>query len=240
MQNELKILAIIPARGGSKGVPRKNIRLVGGLPLIAHSIKTGEESRYINRIIVSTDDEEIARVAREHGAEVPFMRPKELAEDLTPDYPVFEHALAWLNEKEGYVPDLVVHLRPTGALRTAKQIDESIELLLAHPEADSVRSVHEPDKTPYKMWRPEGDVIVPFLAGTGIAEHYNAPRQLLPKVYATNANIGVMWHKTLAEKKSVIGDVVLPYVVTEPHVDFDTELDFDMAELILKRRAENR
>lgn len=238
MYQRFHILALIPARGGSKGIPRKNLRFLGGLPLVAHSVRHGRESRYVDRVIVSTDDEEIAAVSREHGAEVPFLRPKEIAEDLTPDYPVFEHCLRWLEEHERYRPDIVVHLRPTGSLRTVRQVDESIELLAAHPEADSVRSVHEPDKSPYKMWKPgEGPYVVPFLAGTGIAEHYNAPRQLLPKVYATNANIGVVWRRTLTEKRSVIGDRVLPYLVTEPHVDFDTELDFEIAEFFLSRRS---
>ena len=236
MIDDYKVLALIPARGGSKGVPGKNIRPLGGMPLVAHSILAAQQSAYIDRIIVSTDDEKIAAVAREYGAEVPFLRPKELAGDLTLDYPVFDHCLAWLDTKEGYRPDFVVHLRPTGPLRTARQIDESIELLMRHPEADSVRSVHEPDKTPHKMWRPEGVYMVPFLRDIGIPEHYNTPRQLLPKTYATNANIGVMRYVTLTEKKSVIGDKVLPYLVTEPQVDIDSELDFEIAEFFLGKR----
>lgn len=237
MYSSHKVLALIPARGGSKSVPKKNIRPLAGLPLIAHSILVAKESPCVDRVIVSTDDQKIAAIAREYGAEVPFLRPAEFAQDLTPDYPVFAHCLQWLEANEHYKPDLVLHLRPTGPLRTVRQIEESVALLAAHPEADSVRSVHEPDKTPHKMWRIEGPFMVPFLRDTGIPEHYNTPRQLLPKVYATNANIGVMWHRTLAEKKSVIGDVVVPYIVTEPQVDIDTEFDFDVAELVLKKRA---
>lgn len=239
MYDNQKILALIPARGGSKGVPRKNIRLLAGKPLIAHSIIAAKQSRYIDRVIVSTDDDEIAAVAREYGAEAPFLRPKELAEDLTPDYPVFEHCLDWLEGRENYRPDIVVHLRPTGPLRTPRQIDEAIELFSRHPEADSVRSVHEPERTPHKMWKMgEGPYMIPFLAGTGIAEHYNAPRQLLPKVYATNSNIGLVRYKTLREKRSVIGEKVLPYFLTEPQVDIETALDFEIAELLLKKRNE--
>lgn len=237
MQEKPKVLALIPARGGSKGVPGKNIKLLAGIPLIAHSITAAKKSRLVDRVIVSTDDPVIADIARSYGAEVPFLRPKEFAEDLTPDYPVFKHCLRWLEEHEGYRPDLVVHLRPTGPLRTPRHIDESLELIRRHPEADSVRSVHEPDKTPHKMWRPEGEYMVPFLRDTGIPEHYNTPRQLLPKVYATNANIGVVRYETLMNKKSVIGDIVLPYVVTEPQVDIDTAFDFELAEFILNTRA---
>jgi len=236
MYNGKKVIALIPARGGSKGVPKKNVRLLGGLPLIAHSIRSAQASDYIDRIIVSTDDEEIATIAAEYGAEVPFIRPAELAEDETPDYPVFEHCLAWLDQNERYRPDIVAHLRPTGPLRTPEQIDRAIELLERHPEADSVRSVHEPDKTPHKMWRPEGEFMVPFLRDTSIAEHVNAPRQLLPKVYATNANIGIVRYRTLMEKRSVIGDTVVPLLVTEPWVDIDTGFDFEIAEYLLTRR----
>lgn len=239
MYSNQKILALIPGRGGSKGMPRKNIRLLAGKPLIAHSIIAAKQSRYIDRVIVSTDDDEIAAVAGEYGAEVPFLRPKELAGDLTPDYPVFEHCLDWLEARDNYRPDIVVHLRPTGPLRTPRQIDEAIELFSRHPEADSVRSVHEPERTPHKMWKiGEGPYMIPFLAGTGIAEHYNAPRQLLPKVYATNSNIGLVRYKTLREKRSVIGEKVLPYFLTEPQVDIETPLDFEIAELLLKKRGE--
>lgn len=238
MYSDLKVLALIPARGGSKAVHKKNIRLLAGMPLIAHSILVAKASPYVDRVIVSTDDGEIASIARRYGAEVPFLRPAELAQDLTPDYPVFEHCIQWLQASEDYRPDIVLHLRPTGPLRTVKHVNESIELLARHPDADSVRSVHEPDKTPHKMWRPgEGPYMTPFLRDAGIPEHVNTPRQLLPRVWATNANIGVMWHRTLAEKKSVIGERVLPYIVTEPQVDIDTQFDFEVAELILRKRA---
>ncbi|OHA08685.1 MAG: hypothetical protein A3A44_00710 [Candidatus Sungbacteria bacterium RIFCSPLOWO2_01_FULL_60_25] len=239
MYNGKKIIALIPARGGSKGVPRKNIRLLGGLPLIAYSIRSAQAAASIDRVIVSTDDAEIAAIARTYGAEVPFLRPVEFAQDLTPDYPVFAHCLAWLEWEEGYRPDIVVHLRPTGPLRTPAQIDRAVELLERHPEADSVRSVHEPDKTPHKMWRPEGEFMVPFLRDAGIAEHVNTPRQLLPKVYATNANIGIVRYRTLVEKRSVIGDTVLPLLITEPWIDIDTDFDFEIAEYLLARRRTN-
>src|SRR5689334_3014090 len=107
------VLAIVPARGGSKGIPRKNLREVAGHPLIAYSIAVALQSREIDRVIVSTDDREIADVARSYGADIPFLRPAELAMDETPDLPVFQHALRWLQREQRYRPDLVVHLRPT-------------------------------------------------------------------------------------------------------------------------------
>ena len=114
MISESKIIALIPARGGSKSIPRKNIYPVAGKPLIAHSIRQALESKYISRVIVSTDDEEIADVSRQWGAEVPFMRPAEFSQDQSLDIEVFDHALRWLKKNEAYEPELVVHLRPTG------------------------------------------------------------------------------------------------------------------------------
>ncbi|MDP3726653.1 MAG: acylneuraminate cytidylyltransferase family protein [bacterium] len=125
MEKSVKILAIIPARGGSKGIPGKNIKLLAGKPLIAYSIEAAKNSHFINRIVVSTDDAEIAQVAKQFGAEV-VMRPKELAEDKTPMDPVLKHAVEFL-EKENYVPDIVVLLQPTSPLRTEKHIDGAVE-----------------------------------------------------------------------------------------------------------------
>lgn len=237
MYNKYKILALIPARGGSKGVPKKNIKLLAGKPLIAHSIEIARKSRYIDRIVVSTDSEEIMVVAKKYGAEAPFLRPKKIAGDSVPDFPVFEHCLNWLSQKESYTPDIIVHLRPTGPLRTSEQIDKAIELLSLHPEADSVRSVNEPNKPPYKMWIIGEKHMMPLFASLpGIKEPFNAPRQSLPKVYETNANIGVMWWRTITSKKSVIGTKVLPLVINEPVIDIDTEHDFKIAEALLKIR----
>ena len=139
--SEPEILALIPARGGSKGIPRKNIRPFAGQPLIAYSIAAGLQANAVIRVIVTTDDEQIAEVARSCGAETPFLRPAELAQDRTTDLPVFQHALRWLAEQEDYHPDVVVHLRPTTPIRPPDLVDRSVALLLAHPEADSVRGI---------------------------------------------------------------------------------------------------
>ena len=136
-----EILAIIPARGGSKGIPRKNLVDFAGKPLLAHSIRHALEASSITRVLVSTEDEEIAEVARAYGAEVPFLRPPELAEDSILDWPVFEDVLAALARSESYHPELVVHLRPTAPHREPGAIDEAVSLLIKTPQADSVRSV---------------------------------------------------------------------------------------------------
>src|SRR5689334_22636780 len=147
-----EILALIPARGGSKGIPRKNIRLFSGSPLIAWSIAAARQSESVTRVIVSTDDEEIAAVARAWGAETPFLRPAEFSQDKTTDLPVFEHALKWLAENENYDPDVVIQLRPTSPIRPKTMVDEAVRILLEHADADSVRGVVPAGQNPHKMW----------------------------------------------------------------------------------------
>ncbi len=124
-----EVLAIVQARGGSKGLPRKNLRLLRGHPLVAYSIASGLAARSITRVIMSTDDEEIAEVGRAYGAEAPFLRPAELAEDDTPDFPVVRARLAWLAKHEGYLPEIVVQLRPTTPLRPRGMLDEAVRIL---------------------------------------------------------------------------------------------------------------
>ncbi len=148
----MEVLAVVPARGGSKGIKRKNLVDFVGKPLVAYSIEHALACSSITRTIVSTDDEEIARVSGALGAEVPFMRPRELAEDHVLDLPVFIHALEFLAKKENYSPDIVVHLRPTTPYRKPEWIDEAVALLIHHPEAHSVRSVSIPEKHPYRMF----------------------------------------------------------------------------------------
>lgn len=233
-------MALIPARGGSKGVPHKNLKLLAGIPLVAHSILVAQQSKHIDRIVVSTDSQEIGDISEKYGAEVPFLRPVELAEDFTPDFPVVEHCLKWFVENENYSPDIVVHLRPTGPLRTVEEIEDGIKHLCDQPNSDSVRSVNEPHQSPYKMWKQDGDFLTPLLSLDNIHEPYNAPRQILPKVFETNANIGVVWKKTIDQKKSILGDNVIPLVTKGAVVDIDDEFDFTIAEQILKDRKIQR
>lgn len=229
----MEILAVIPARAGSKSVPHKNIRELGGKPMLAHSIAHAKESKYINRIIVSTDSEEYAKLAKQYGAEVPFIRPAEYATDTALDYDVFLHALTWLKEEEGYVPDIVVQLRPTYPIRDVKDIDNMIQLLIENPMADSVRSMAKAKEIPYKMWR-KAEAIDDKLIGNvmriepvmkDIPECYNMPRQELPVIYYQNACIDVFRPKVVLEKHSMSGDYILGYEMKENY-DIDTEEDF--------------
>lgn len=232
MREKTEVLAIIPARGNSKSIPRKNIREFAGHPLIAFSIAAARQSDLATRVIVSTDDPEIAEISRKYGAEVPFMRPANIAEDATLDLPVFVHALQWLAENEKYSPEVVIQLRPTSPIRPVGMVDEAARLLLDHPEADSVRGVVVSGQNPFKMWKidPHG-VMQPLLDVDGIKEPYNAPRQDLPLTYWQTGHIDAIRPRSILEKGSMSGDVILPLLVDPVFtVDIDTLLDWQRAE----------
>ncbi|MBR5368963.1 MAG: acylneuraminate cytidylyltransferase family protein [Lachnospiraceae bacterium] len=250
----MEVLALIPARSGSKSIIDKNIRMIAGKPMLVHSVEHALASKLVTRVILSTDSEEYARIGREAGAEVPFLRPAEFAADDSLDIDVFEHALKWLKENEGYEPDVLVHLRPTFPTRDPADIDKMVELLLDHPEADCVRSMAEAKDTPFKMWfidkgNPEdGDfdmktqtddqadskktgemgVIKPVVSIPGL-EACSMPRQALPKAYLQNACIDVIRTETITRKRSMTGDTVLGYLM-EDDCDIDYEEDFKKAE----------
>jgi len=222
-----KVLAIIPARGGSKGVPRKNIREVAGKPLIAWTILEARKSMYIDRIIVSTDDQEISDVAQQWGCEIPFMRPEHLAQDNTPGIEPVIHAIESL---PGY--DYVVLLQPTSPLRTIEDIDGCIELC-ASKVACSCVSVTEPDKNPYWMFTIDvHGKMQPLLEGKTLISR----RQDLPAVYALNGAVYVADAKSIVETRSFITDDTVPYIMSKNNsIDVDTETDLIVAEIFLKR-----
>jgi N-acylneuraminate cytidylyltransferase len=231
-----EILALIPARGGSKGILRKNIRLFAGYPLIAWSIAAAKQSDLVTRVIVSTDDEEIAAVAREWGAETPFLRPAEFAQDNTTDLPVFEHAIKWLADVEGYRPDVVIQLRPTSPIRPRTMVDDAIRVLANHTNADCVRGVVPAAQNPFKMWRFNGDSkpLQPLLEVAGIDEPYNAPRQILPPVYWQTGHIDAILVSTITQKKSLTGDVIYPLLIDPKYtVDIDTLPDWAKYEALV-------
>ncbi|MHB8856600.1 MAG: cytidylyltransferase domain-containing protein [Bellilinea sp.] len=231
-----EVLAIIPARGGSKGIPHKNIRAFAGHPLIAYSIMAARQAQTVTRIIVSTDDPQIAAVAREYGAEVPFMRPDELAQDHTLDLPVFQHALAWLIANEAYTPDVVVQLRPTSPMRPIGLVDEAVRMLLDNPAADSVRGVVPAGQNPHKMWRIDSDTghMRNLLDVPGVPEPYNAPRQILPPVYWQTGHIDAIRPAVIQEQNSMSGKVILPVKIDPRYtVDIDGPSDWQRAEWLV-------
>ena len=230
------VLAIVPARGGSKGLPGKNIRLLGGHPLIAYSVASAIAAETIDRLIVSTDDEVIAEVASSYGADAPFLRPAELATDTAPDLPLFQHVLTWLRDHEGHQPSIIVQLRPTSPFRPRGLLDHAVRLLQADPNADSVRAVTPPQQHPSKMWtRDERDYLRPLLRSSQ-HEPYNQTRQLLPEVFWQTGHVDVVRSDTILQKGSLTGDAVRSIVVDRNYaVDIDTLEDLQYAEHLLKK-----
>ena len=236
MVDKNDVLALIPARGGSKGIPRKNIRDFAGFPLIAYSILAGTRARSVTRVIVTTEDEEIAEISRNLGAETPFLRPTELAQDQTLDLPVMQHTLRWLKENEGYQPSIVVWLRPTSPVRPVGCVDDAVRLLIDHPEADSVRGVVPAGQNPYKMWRIDetSKIMRPLIGVEGIKEAYNAPRQVLPEVFWQTGHIDVIRSNVITHKNSPTGDVIIPLHIDPRYtVDIDQPSDWKAAEALV-------
>ena len=229
---EIRCIAIIPARGGSKGLPGKNVLPLGGKPLIAHTIEAARATHSIQRIVVSTESPEIAQIARQYGAEVPFLRPPELALDETPTLPVMQHVLAQLKATEGWEPEIVVLLQPTSPLRRADDIDEAV-ILLEETQADSVVSLCAARHHPAWMKRVERGRVLPFLEN---APEYTR-RQDLPPVYRLNGAIYVTRRRVLLDENRVLGRDTRALVMdAESSVDIDTLLDLKVAALIMQER----
>jgi len=242
MVESREVLAIIPARGGSRGIPGKNIKEFAGYPLITYSIAAGLHSELVTRVIVSTDDETIASIARQWGAEVPFIRPSEFAQDDTLDMPVAKHCLSWLAEHEAYRPEVVVWLRPTSPIRPQDCVDRAIQCLFDNLGADSVRGVVPAGQNPFKMWTldEESQRMLPLLGVEGIPEPYNAPRQALPDVYWQTGHIDALWTKTILDKHSMTGEVILPLMIDPRYtVDLDLPSDWKNAEWVLLQEGKN-
>jgi len=227
-----EVLAIVPARGGSKSIPHKNAKLFLGHPLLAFSIAAGLQAKSVSRVIVSTDDEALAAIARQYGAQAPFLRPAQYAQDDTPDLPVFKHALGWLADNEKYRPDFVVQLRPTSPLRPRGLVDRAVETLIEHKEADSARGVVPAAQNPHKMWAlSNGGALQPLVKVKGLNEPYNAPRQALPPTYWQTGHVDVIRAATILKKDSMSGETIWAVMIDPQYtVDIDTPNDWRRAE----------
>ena len=197
----------------------------------------GLQTPEITRVICSTDSDDIASVAREYGAETPFIRPAELAQDHSNDLEAFVHALEWLRNNEHYVPDIVVQLRPTSPIRYITDIQRAITLLISNPDADSVRAVSEPVTTPYKMWNiDEKGLLVPLLSLPENQEPYNTARQELPEIFAQTGTIDVIRTSTITTMNSMTGDYILPLKIDqETFIDIDTLNSLLLAEIVMQK-----
>lgn len=223
----MKLIAVIPARGGSKSVPMKNIRPLHGKPLLAYSVDYARACSLVERIVVSTDSHEIVAVARASGAEVPFMRPAEFATDAAQDYGVFRHALDALEARYGETIDMIALLRPTSPLRPKGLIERAMELMERYPDATSVRSVAVSSEHPYRQWKRNG----PYMEGVfpEVHESYNLPRQALPETLFQTGDLELIRRETLLSG-SISGSRVLPLLIAHKEmIDIDTEQDFQQA-----------
>ena len=224
----MAMTALIPARGGSKGVPRKNIKLLGGIPLIAHSIKACQASARIGRIIVSTEDEEIAAISKHYGAEVPFLRPVELSRDESPDLGVLKHFFSQVGVSE------VAFIRPTTPIRNPKTLDDAIAVYHGRAlvqDATGLRSMHALPESPYKFFKinADGFCVGLFEDFEGIKDYADLPRQRFPVAYHPNGYIDII-KKSTVDGGSTYGEKISPYV-TESVIEIDTQEQFNLLEL---------
>jgi CMP-N-acetylneuraminic acid synthetase len=233
----LKILSIIPARGGSKSVPRKNIVKVNGFPLISYTIKAALMADCLTDIVVSTDDPEIAEISKKFGAQIPFVRPLDLASDEAQSAPVIGHALDFMEKLNGFKYDAILMLQPTSPLRTSQHIQESIDLFKSQ-ECDSVVSVVSVGGNhPFRMKRLVNNHLVNYVD----QGFWNMkPRQSLPDVYIRNGAIYLISREAFLQQQQLIGDKCLGYVMNDSEsTNIDTPIDLKIAELLLKEKSEN-
>jgi CMP-N,N'-diacetyllegionaminic acid synthase len=227
-------VALIPARQGSKRVPGKNVRVLNGHPLLAYTIASAIESGVFRSVIVSTDSEEIADVARHYGAEVPFLRPAAYGGDISPDIEWLEHALGELRRRRR-TWDCFALLRPTSPFRTAATIRRAWVTFTSEQGVDSLRAVEKCTQHPGKMWVLRGNRMFPLLPfGNGEQPWHSTPYQALPSVYVQNAALEIAWTRVVFERRTIAGDVLVPFL-TEGYEGFDINdtMDWMMAERLL-------
>ncbi len=225
MIDNIKILCIIPARSGSKGLPHKNIMDFKGKPLLSWSIEHAQQSKYSNniKIIVSTDSEKYAEISKQYGAEAPFIRPENISGDISTDFECIKHCVDWLKENENYEPDIILHLRPTQPCRKIEHVNKAIEIFINQREKyDSLRSVIPVEKSPYKMYSINNEELTPlFNEVSNIKEPYNQARQLLPQCYLHNGYIDIL-NADILKNDTISGDRIYPFVM-----DMDNNIDID-------------
>lgn len=241
MKKSQKVLGVVGARSGSKSIPDKNIKPLLGKPLMAWIIEAAKKSEYLTRLILSTNFEKYAKIGKQFGIEVPFIRPKKYATDKADDIAYLTHAVSWLEKNDGWRADIIVRLIPTTPLCRTESIDACIKLLVDDPKATSSRTVTEASKHPYKLWRVEGDVLKPFIDKklTAFVEPSNVARQLLPGAYA-HVDVIAVRYNTLIRDRLLTGKRVR-YVMLEKNeaIDIDNENDFLLAEILLKKQSKS-
>jgi len=229
------IVALIPARSGSKGVPDKNVKHICGKPLIAFSIKAALKSSLIDRVIVSTDSLSYAKIAEEFGAEVPFIRPTEISQDSSTDIEFFKHAINWLSMNEGHVPSYFVHLRPTTPLRDPEVIDEAIRTIIKS-NYSSLRSVHKMSESAYKAFEIQDGMLMRMCGKGPSLDASNLGRQSYPATYNANGYVDVVRSNLITEHGQLHGDRVFAFV-TDLAEEIDEIGDIAFVEYVLQHNA---
>ena len=230
----VNVVAVIPARSGSKSVVDKNIKLLGEHPLIAYSIAAAQLASGIDRIVVSTDSVEYASTAREYGAEVPFLRSPEISGDSSTDYEWIKHVLDWMKNEENFVPNYLVHLRPTTPLREPKCIDAAIDLIKKTNYATALRSIHEMSESAYKAFEVEGDYLKPIGSNSFALDASNEPRQSFNKTYQANGYVDIIKTEYVIKNNKLHGDSVIAFI-TPRVIEVDMMDDFDYLEYQMAR-----
>lgn len=233
MKND--VIAIIPARSGSKGIKDKNLSNLCGYPLLAYSIVAAKLAKHVDRVLISTDSEHYAEIGRRYGAEVPFLRPAELSGDTSTDRDFMLHAMQWVQDHEGQLPEYWIHLRPTTPLRDPAHVDASIQMLINRPEATALRSAHVAPESPFKWFRfNESGFLTALTSEDTSLDKYNLPRQSYPKAYIPDGYVDIVKSTFVMNSGQFHGDRVLGY--ESPYcTEVDSQDELDLLEFQLRK-----
>ena len=237
----MQAIVLIPARGGSKRIPRKNIRFLNGEPLINHTIKAAMGSRLVEAVIVSTDCSETAKIASRCGAWVPFVRPSNIARDDTPDPPVIRHTIEWIEKNNGKNLDIIVFLRPTTPFKTSTLIDRCVEKLQGDSQLSAVRTITPVEGIYHPYWhiKVQQGFLKPFIDGVQTEKYYQ--RQLLPACYRLNGVVDVMRRDCVMNSTNIYGDRIGFIEVEETTaIDIDNEFDFKFCEFLIQNYTRDK
>jgi len=240
MRNEIiqsikkeSVYAVIPARSGSKGIPHKNIRLLGGYPMIAYSIIAARLTKGIDRVLVSTDSKEYADIALRYGAEVPVLRPGAIAQDQSTDFEFLEHLINWLFDNGESLPEYFVHLRPITPLRDPVIIGKAIRQIQSDANASSLRSAQEAKLSPYKWFRKDDRGYYHTIIDSITLDDANNPRQIFPQIYIPNGYVDVLKTKHIVRNNQIHGDRMIGFETPES-IDIDYKEDIDKLNTVIK------
>lgn len=230
------VVAIIPARSGSKGVKDKNIRKLQGHTLLEWSIKAAKKTKLIDRVFVSTDSEKYADIGTECGAEVPFLRPSEISKDNSSDFSFISHSIEEFKKIDLH-PQYLVHLRPTTPIRDPNVLDEAISIFQDNKKFNSLRSVHLMSESSYKTLEIKNGILTPLSLLNNDLSNSNAPRQTLPDTYQANGYVDILSTKFILENREIHGKKILPFI-TKTAYEVDTQEDFDYLEYLASKSNE--